>query len=235
MDIFPIWKNFHKHPVNVSDCLSWYISDALFIIANYLSKFDVIGKDRGKQGIYHEMIQMWVTYELGKVLYLYGLNPQQSASLNNVAPEIDDYIKYITTQGSELFRTTQGVHKTLLKYTLHLGYFHKCNFAGVSEITWKDDVKFMIPFLVLTWLRTLQQFFNKDQKRTWSDLGNYTPHLRLSHGEGSDPLAVVYLSKADTGQPVKVKNFNDILNQMSHTAKRRRKQLYSLYWRNGQC
>ncbi len=123
MDIFPIRKNFHKHPVNLSDCLSLYISDASFIIANYLSKFDVIGKDRGKHGTYHEMIQWWVTYELVKVLYLYGLNPQQSTSLNNVAPEIDDYIKYITTQGSELFSTTQGVQETLLKYTLHSGYF----------------------------------------------------------------------------------------------------------------
>ncbi len=234
MDIFPIRKNFHKHPVNESDCLSWYISDALFIISNYLSKFDVIRKDRGKHGIYHEMIQTWVTYELVKVLYLYRLNPQQSTSLNNVAPEIDDYIKYMTTQGPELFSMTQGVHKTLLKYTLHSGYFHKCNFAGVSKITWKDDVKFIIPFLVLTWLRQLQQFFNREQKHTWSNLGNYTPHLRLSHGEGSDPLAVVYLSKADTGQPVKVKT-STTLNQMSHSAKRRRKQLYSLHWRNWQC
>jgi hypothetical protein len=178
------------------------------------------------------MIQTWVTYELVKVLYLYGLNPQQSASLNNVTPEIDDYIKYMTMQGSELFSTTQGVHKTLLKYRLHSGYFHKCNFAGVSEISWKDDVKFMIPFLVLTWLRQLQQFFNKEQKRTWSVLGNYTP--RLSHGEGSDPLAVVYLSKADTGQPVKVKT-STTLNQMSNPAKRRRKQLYTLHWSNEQC
>ncbi len=137
--------------MNKSDYFSWYISDALLIIANYLSKFDVIGKDRRKHGIYHEMIQTWVTYELVKVLYLYWLNPQQSASLNNVAHEIDDYIKYMTTQGSELFSPTQGVHETLLKYTLHSGYFHKCNFAGVSEITWKDDAKFMIPFLVLTW------------------------------------------------------------------------------------
>jgi hypothetical protein len=199
----------------------------LFIIANYLSKFDVIGKDRGKHGIYHEMIQTWVTYELVKVLYLYGLNPQQSASLNNVTPEIDDYIKYMTMQGSELFSTTQGVHKTLLKYTLHSGYFHKCNFAGVSENTWKDDVKFMIPFLVLTWLRQLQQFFIKEQKRTWSNLGNYTPHLRLSHGEGSDPLAVVYLSKADTGQPVKVKNFNDIKPNESYSKKKEKKIVFT--------
>jgi hypothetical protein len=60
--------------------LSWYISDAAFIIANYLAKNELKGKgrDRGKHGIYHEMIQTWVTYELVKVLHLYGLNPQMS-------------------------------------------------------------------------------------------------------------------------------------------------------------
>ncbi len=52
-----------------ADCLSWYVSDASFIIAKYLAK----GKDksdktdRGAPGIYQEMIQTWVTYELVKV------------------------------------------------------------------------------------------------------------------------------------------------------------------------
>jgi hypothetical protein len=82
------------------------------------------------------------------------------------------------------------------------------------------EIRCQIYDSLLTWLRQLQQFFNKEQKRTWSDLGNYTPHLRLSHGEGSDPLAVVYLSKADTGQPVKVKNFNGIKPNESYSKKK---------------
>jgi hypothetical protein len=71
--IFQITKNCHKHYLSQSYCLSWYISDAAFIIANYLAKNELKGKGRhmGKHGIYHEMIQTWVTYEVVKVLHLY--------------------------------------------------------------------------------------------------------------------------------------------------------------------
>jgi hypothetical protein len=62
-----------------SDCLSWYVSDASFIIAKYLAKVkDKTAKDRGAPGIYQEMIQTWVTYELVKVVCIYGLNPEQN-------------------------------------------------------------------------------------------------------------------------------------------------------------
>ncbi len=74
-----------------SDCLSWYISDASFIIAKYFAKEKKDNKDktervkdktdRGAPGIHHKTIQTWVTYELVKVLYIYGLNPQQSVNL----------------------------------------------------------------------------------------------------------------------------------------------------------
>ncbi len=48
LDIFSIRKNFHKLPANKTDCLSWYISDALFVTTNYLSKIEIKGRDRGK-------------------------------------------------------------------------------------------------------------------------------------------------------------------------------------------
>ena len=56
--IFWITKNCHKHYLIQSDCLSWYISDEAFIIANYQAKNELKGKgrDRGKHGIYHEIL-----------------------------------------------------------------------------------------------------------------------------------------------------------------------------------
>ena len=80
---------------NKTDCLSWYISDASFIIATYLSKLEIEGSDRGKHATYLEMIQTWVTYEVVKVLYIYGLNPERSEQLQTVAPHIETYIKYV--------------------------------------------------------------------------------------------------------------------------------------------
>jgi hypothetical protein len=59
-----------------SDCLSWYVSDASFIVAKYVAKekdkSDKTG--RGAPGMYQEMIQTLVTYKLVKVLYIYGLD-----------------------------------------------------------------------------------------------------------------------------------------------------------------
>jgi len=82
----------------------------------------------------------------------------------------------------------------------------------VTDVKWKEEVKFMIPFLVLTWLRQLQQFFKKqtNKLRSWSPLGNYAPHLTLQQGEKNDPLAIVYMQKTDSIEQVKVQQFTDI-------------------------
>jgi hypothetical protein len=206
LDIFPIRKNFHKLPANKTDCLSWYISDASFVIVNYLSKIEIKGRDRGKHATYLKMIQTWVRYEVVKVLYIHRLNPEPSKILDKVAPDIGQYIQFMTKPSSELFGMAKLVQELLFKNTRHSGTFSKCNFSGVAEVTWKDDVKFMIPFLFLTWLRQLQQFFKKKhQKHTWSVFGDYTLHPKYTQGEGSNPLAVVYLSKPKTRQTVKVK------------------------------
>jgi hypothetical protein len=76
--------------------LSWYVSDASFLIAKYLSKAkDKTAKDRGAPGMYHKMIQIWVTYELVKDMYLYGLNPEPNDHFEPYAPDIDTYIHYL--------------------------------------------------------------------------------------------------------------------------------------------
>jgi hypothetical protein len=199
---------------NKTDCLSWYISDASFVIATYLSKLDIEGRDRGKHAIYLEMIQTWVTYEVVKVLYIYGLNPERSEQLETVAPHIETYIKYVIDTESNFasHADAKEIHEVLLNKTQHAGTFAKCNFSGMADIKWKEEVKFMIPLLVLTWLRQLQQFFKRKQNklRSWSSLGSYAPHLKLQHGEKSDPLAIVYMQKPGSIEQVKVQQFTDI-------------------------
>ncbi len=188
----------HLFP-NKTDCLSWYISDASFVIATYLSKLDIEGRDRGKHATYLEMIQTWVTYEVVKVLYIYGLNPEPSEKHETVEPHIETYIKYVIDTESNFasHADAKEIHEVLLNKTQHAGTFAKCNFSGMADIKWKEEVKFMIPLLVLTWLRQLQQFFKRKQNklRSWSSLGSYAPHLKLQHGEKSDPLAIVYMQK----------------------------------------
>jgi len=113
------------------------------------------------------MIQTWVTYEVVKVLYIYGLNPERSEHLQTVAPHIETYIKYVidTESNSESHADVKAIHDILLNNTQHAGTFIGCNFSGVADVKWKEEVKFMIPFQVLTWLRQLQQFFKKKNKK----------------------------------------------------------------------
>ena len=178
-------------------------------------------KDRGKHATYEEMIQTWITYEVVKVLYLFGLNPTQRSNLENIAPDIERYIAYIESnildddnddEDEESHEEIKHIHEIIFKHTQHSGIFDKCTFASLTEVKWKEDVKYMIPFLLLTWLRHLQQYFKskKNEKRTWAENGNYQPHVTLSKGESTNPLAIVYLSKPGMKKPFKVKSYDHI-------------------------
>jgi len=220
VDIFLKPKNYQTLAHNKLDCLSWYIKDVSFVLAHHLTKLplptnDKKAKDRGKHVIYEEMIQTWVTYEVVKVLYLYGLNPSPRTRLDKIAPEIEKYSlysEYNEIDDEDDKEDMKDIHELLFKRTQHSGTFEKCTFASLTKVKWKEDVKFMIPFLLLTWLRHLQQYFNnnKNQSCTWTKVGNYQPHVSLSKGESKNPLSIVYLPKPSTNQPVKVKDYNDI-------------------------
>ena len=182
--IFQLTWIFFKIRKITKDCLSWFIKDVSFILAHHLSKLplpsvtkDTKTKDRGKHATYEEMIQTWITYEVVKVLYLFGLNPRQKSNLEDIAPDIERYIGYIESNildddnvddDEESHREIKHIHELIFKHTQHSGIFDKCTFASMNEVKWKEDVKYMIPFLLLTWLRQLQQYFKskKNDKHT---------------------------------------------------------------------
>jgi len=207
--------------------LSWYIKDVSFTLAHHLTKLplsfvtkDPKAKDRGKHATYEEMIQTWVTYEVVKVMYLFGLSPTPRSNLGKIAPEIEKYILHIESNKlddddddeNDEYEEIKNTHEIIFKNTQHSGLFEKCTFASWTEAKWKEDVKYMIPFLLLTWLRQLQQYFKEKKNKdcTWAKKGNYQPHISFSKGESSNPLAVVYLCKPGTKKAYKVESYNDI-------------------------
>ncbi len=116
-----------------SDCFLWYVSDASFIIAKYLATVkDKTAKDRGAPGIYQEMIQTWFTYELVKVVYIYGLNPEPNDSIEIFAPNIDTYIHYLRFQNKDLEDKARGIYELCHDLTLHTGdlKMHFCKGAN---------------------------------------------------------------------------------------------------------
>jgi hypothetical protein len=116
-------ENFPKYNLLLgSDCLSWYVSDASFITAKYLAKVkDKTEKDRGAPGIYHKMIQTWVTYELVKVMYLYCLNPELNDHIETYAPNIDTHIHHLRFLEEDMEDKAREIHELLQDCTLHTG------------------------------------------------------------------------------------------------------------------
>jgi hypothetical protein len=121
------------------------------------------------------MIQTWVTYELFKVIYIFRLIPSPTESLSNFAPEIDTYIAYLRMddEDNEHQDDATAIHELLMRQTLHTGVFHKCSFAKVETPVWNNDVKYMIPIVILTWLRQLEEYFFQYEQETWAVLGDY--------------------------------------------------------------
>ena len=123
----------------------------LIHFAKYLAKVkDKTANDRGAPGIYQEMIQTWVTYELVKVLYIYGLNPKPNDSIEIFAPVIETYIHYLRFWEEDLEDEARVKHELFHDLTLHTGVFKKCSFAKVQKTTWDEDIKFMLLILVIT-------------------------------------------------------------------------------------
>jgi hypothetical protein len=202
--------------------LSWHVSDPLLIIAKNLAKLkDAIKKDRESPAVYHEMIQMWVTYELVKVIYIFGLNQSPNDDLSNFAPEIDTYIAYLRMgdedEDNKEYATT--THELLMRQTLHTGVFHKCSFAKREMPLWNNDVKCMISIVILTWLRQLEENFFQYEKETWAVLGDY---LENEKAEPKNLFGNVIL-KNKSGQTYRVREYSNI--KPDKTFKKNRKAL----------
>ena len=190
-------------------------------MAKYITKIkeDVpTAKDRGGPGIYEEMIKTWVLYELVKVLYLFGLNPGRSDSCESAAPEIYKYLfdmeeGYATEESVELNSILFNLTKHKSRFS---GKSKECTFANVSATTWVADVQYQIPFLILTWMRHLQEYFFEDENRRWNSLGRYAPTTKPTSDEKKNPLTAVYFTR-DKGKKIsqmrRLKQFTDILPQ----------------------
>ncbi len=165
------------------------------------------------------MIQTWVTYELVKVIYIFGLNPSPNDSLNNFAPEIDNYIAYLRTgdEDDKHMDDAKAIHELLMKHTLHIGVFHKCSFAKVETPVWNNDVKYMIPIVILTWLRQLGEYFFRYENETWAVLGDY---LGNEKDEPKNPFGNVVL-KNKSGQTYRVKEYANIKPDKTYKKKRK--------------
>ena len=77
--------------------MSWYINDISHIISKKMAKCETtVEAEKGMPNIFHEMIQTWVTYEVVKMLYLFGLKPTINVRLKDWSPDIYNLATYVT-------------------------------------------------------------------------------------------------------------------------------------------
>jgi hypothetical protein len=80
---------------------------------------------------------------------------------------------YLTMGDEDTTEYATEIHELLMKQTLHTGVFSKCSFAKVETPVWNNDVKYMIPIVISTWLRQLEEYFFKYEEEKWAVYGNY--------------------------------------------------------------
>jgi hypothetical protein len=78
------------------DCLSWYISDTSQVIAKHVARINnKITRDKGAPELFQDMIQTWVTFELVKIIHIFGLSPTYASHIEAFAPDLYNYFFYI--------------------------------------------------------------------------------------------------------------------------------------------
>jgi hypothetical protein len=108
----------------------------------------------------------------------------------------------------------------LFNYTKHKATFggesKDCTYANIRATTWVADVQYQIPFLILTWMRQLQEYFFEDEIRQWNSLGKYAPTTKPTKKEKQNPLTAINFAKnkgTDITKIKKIKQFTDIRPQ----------------------
>jgi hypothetical protein len=156
--------------------------------------------------IFQEFMQMWVGYELVKVLRIFGLQPTCiREDLKSWSPDLYYFFMYFNDKKKYENREkhTQQILDVLFVKTDHNGHFSAIKFGGKSNI---EKMKHKILFLViLTWLRQIQQYFYNQPDRSencnWSKYGNYCPTVSSMR---DTPLANINFAKGDNeSEPVK--------------------------------
>ncbi len=87
---------------------------------------------------------------------------------------------------------------------------------------WNNDVKYMIPIVILKWLRQLEEYIFQYEKEPWAVLGDY---LENEKAEPKNPFRKVIL-KNKSGQTNRVREYSDI--KPDETFKKKTKAIYTL-------
>jgi hypothetical protein len=81
--------------------LSWYIHNSANIISTKFSKKNSSGTDCWEMLILQQFIHSWLCYELVKVLYVFGLQPQIKSDISDWSQELHTAFDYFNNKQNE--------------------------------------------------------------------------------------------------------------------------------------
>jgi hypothetical protein len=169
--------------------------------------------------VFQELMHSWVRYELVKVLLIFGLSQKNCDDLEDWSPDLFNLFFYM---GDKKWNTKKEEADRLLtilfQKTLHSRYFAKLPFG--SKANFEKMPNTILPLVVLTWLRQLQEHFYEisDNKESgdWNVQGKYCA-VRTKHVSKDFPLDNVHMMKANSTSLVKVESVTCIKLDGKHT------------------
>jgi hypothetical protein len=155
--------------------LSWCVHNAANIISTNIAKQNFSGTDRGEMLIFQQFIHSWLFYELMKVLYEFGLQPQLRSDIPDWSQALHTAFDYFNNKQQEYKEMALKALNTLFDKTKHSSYFDTITLG--SKQKFKHMKNPALCLVILTWWWQLQQcFFEKSEQdtlRDWKKYGGY--------------------------------------------------------------
>ncbi len=99
--------------------------------------------------IFQQFIHSWLCYELVKLLYVFGLQPQIRSDTSNWSQELHTAFNYFNNKQPEHKEMTMKVLDTLFDKTKHTSYFDKIIFGSKQKFKhMKNPILYLV---ILTW------------------------------------------------------------------------------------
>jgi len=158
--------------------VSWYALNVGRVVGDKITRRhnDPCKKgDRGSSVVYNELMQAWVIYELVQVLHIYGLTPMVRSNLGSYSDSLSKIASYLrdkTKLDSDSKGKVEKMIQKLFAETEHSAMFKQMQFGSMSHF--KQMTTYAIPFLMITWLRQLEEFFFLKTDQDFFDHGMYS-------------------------------------------------------------
>ena len=160
-----------------------------------------------------------VAYELVKVLLNFGLTPKIHEDLNDWSPNLYCLFSYLGAKQWDASKKERAheLLSILFDKNLHNSYFGKLLFGSKEKFAKKTNT--ILPLVILTWLRLLQEHFyeivDTNENGDWNEHGKYCPG-KASKVEKELPLDYMHMIRANNETVTKITSLDMIKPDNKH-------------------